>query len=124
MYGYKWAVRKDLIDAMNEPINHTEIVGMEEEELREYLNDKFFVDDSVTGNASGSYTCNRYQAKENVLGDEHSFEYLADAEAEGFITEEQLGHWILEQNWEAIDVTIRCYLLPQVIDDLINKEWF
>ncbi len=122
MYNYKMAVRRDLVDAMQE--EREQIDGMDVEELRDYLNDRFFDSDCVTGNASGSYTFNRYQAKVNVLGDDYSFEYLADAEEEGFITAEELGQWILDGNWEPIDVIIRCYLLPQVIDDVIAKERF
>lgn len=37
------------------------------EELSDRLNDDLFIHDSITGNASGSYTFNSHEAKEYVL---------------------------------------------------------
>ena len=39
------------------------------DDFAEDLNDKLFCEDSVTGNASGSYTFNSYEAREHVLED-------------------------------------------------------
>lgn len=44
--------------------------------LEEKLNDELFNEDSVTGNASGSYYCNAYKAEEDIA---HHWDLLAEA---------------------------------------------
>ena len=46
------------------------------EELEEHLNEVLFTEDSVTGNASGSYTFNTYEAEENIC---HNLDLLGEA---------------------------------------------
>lgn len=89
------------------------------DEIEQDLNDRLFVEDSVTGNASGSYTFNAWQAEENVC---HNLDLLGEALAE-------FGcdvNYLTENGAEACDVTIRCYLLGQaiseVLDELIDNE--
>ena len=82
------------------------------DELEEYLNDTLWTVDSVTGNASGSYTCNTYKAEEYIC---HNLDLLAEAVKE-FGCEEN----ILEKGAEWCDVTIRCYLLGQVIAEVLD----
>ena len=77
------------------------------------LNDALFTDDSVTGNASGSYYCNAWKAEEALA---HNWDLLADALEEfGCDTD------ILRQGPEACDVTIRCYLLPEAIAAALDE---
>ena len=67
---------------------------------------KKMVADSVTGNASGSYTFHAWQAEENIC---HNFDLLSEA------IEEFGGKCdVLKDGAEACDVTIRCYLLSEV----------
>lgn len=70
--------------------------------------------DDITGNMSGSYTLNRYQAEENIA---HNMELLHDAC-------EYFGANGLEllNDPEKADVCIRCYLLGQVISELQKEE--
>lgn len=83
--------------------------------LEELLNDDLWTCDSVTGNASGSYYCNAWKAEEALT---HNLDLLAEALEEFG----QDGTNVLRQGAEAMDVTIRCYLLGQaiaaVLDDL------
>ena len=44
--------------------------------LNEKLNEDLWVDDSVTGNASGSYFCNAYKAEMCIA---HNWQLLSDA---------------------------------------------
>lgn len=74
-----------------------------------------FISDSVTGNASGSYYCNRWKA-ENALC--HNNNLLAEA-AEAFGYEEIPRKWLEEA--ETADIIIRCYVLDQAIEEAINQ---
>ena len=61
-YNYNEAVKNDVLDYIRNEVNFSEFEDMEE--LEQSLNDDLWTVDSVTGNASGSYTFNRYQAQE------------------------------------------------------------
>lgn len=65
MYNYFKEESQDIRNYINEEINFSEFEGLEE--LEQYLNDTLWTEDSVTGNASGSYTFNRVTAMCNVL---------------------------------------------------------
>lgn len=78
------------------------------------LYDDMFIDDSITGNGSDSYTFNTWKAEENIA---HNMDLLKQA------LDEFGGNYnVLEQGAEACDVTIRCYLLGQVLQDVLNEE--
>ena len=89
-------------------------------DLKEELNDKLFVDDGVTGNASGSYTFNSYEAKEYVLSG--GSQILKDAVDEGYLTAENFANYFSEEDWESLDVICRCYVLSAAIDEAVD-EW-
>lgn len=89
-------------------------------DLEEELQDKLFVEDYVTGNASGSYTFNSYKAKEYVLSG--GTYILKDAVDEGLLSAESLTNYFLNENWEALDVICRCYVLGAAIDEAVD-EW-
>lgn len=84
-------------------INENNIVVTSENE--QDLNDTLFTCDSVTGNASGSYTFNTWTAEEYLC---HNFELLEDFGCD-------MNY--LGRGAEACDVTIRCYLLGQAINE-------
>lgn len=84
------------------------------EEFEEWLNDELWCVDSITGNGSGSYTFNRWEAEENLC---HNMDLLQEAlECFG------CGIEYLEKGAEACDVTIRCYVLAHAIT-LILEEY-
>lgn len=83
-------------------------------ELEELANDNLWDCDRVTGNASGSYTFNTWQAEENLC---HNMDELADACNE---FGQDVGEAI-KQGAEYCDVTIRCYLLGQAISAAIDE---
>lgn len=67
----------------------------------------------MTGNASGSYTFNTWKAEENLC---HNWDLLAEVLDEfGSDTD------ILKQGAEALDVTIRCYLLGAAIAEALDE---
>ena len=84
------------------------------DELYEKLFDDLWLTDSVTGNASGSYTLNRWEAEENIC---HNLDSLKDAldEFGSTLTD------ALEKGAEYCDVTIRCYLLGSVLYQVLDE---
>lgn len=114
-YDYKTEMFHDIEDYIESEYGDT---LPNREELEEALNDALWTQDSVTGNGSGSYTFSRAKAAEYVS--EGGSEHLYEAEREGFITTEQIGQYVIDSNWEALDVCIRCYLLGQMIAEVLD----
>lgn len=112
-YNYLEAVTSDVLDYIKEEINLDEWKG-NREGLEEKLNDELWTVDSVTGNASGSYTFNTWEAEKNLA---HNWDLLAEALDEFG----QDGTDVLRQGAEAMDVTIRCYLLGQAIAEALDE---
>lgn len=111
-YNYLEAVTADVLNYINE--NNITVTTENREEVEQQLNDDLFVNDSVTGNASGSYTFNTWQAEENLC---HNMELLAEA-CEEFGSD---AAKLLADGAEACDVTIRCYLLGQAIAAALDE---
>ena len=89
------------------------------DEVEEQLNEDLWIDDDVTGNASGSYTFSTYQAKVYVCED--GMDYLLEAASEFGIGDAEIGERFLNEDWEWFDVTIRCYLLGQIISEVLDE---
>lgn len=83
-YNYYEEVKEDVKNYINNEIDFSDFDDLEE--LEQFLNDELWTVDSVTGNASGSYTFNRFQAQEYVL---ENMDVLAEALED--IEEEQEG---------------------------------
>ena len=112
-YDYLAAVKADVVAYIEDEISLEEWRGRREE-LEEHLNDELWACDQVTGNASGSYYCSTWRAEEAIS---HNWDLLADA-----LTElGQDGIDVLRQGAEAMDVTIRCYLLAQAISEALDE---
>lgn len=112
-YNYLKAVKEDVREYINNEIKLLDFSSLEE--LEEKLNDNLWINDNVTGNASGSYYCNSWKAEEALS---HNWDLLAEA-LENF---GQDGTDILKQGSEAMDVTIRCYLLGQAIAEVLKED--
>lgn len=111
-YDYLEAIKSDVLDYIREEVNLPDYDSREE--LEEALNDELWTVDSVTGNASGSYYCNAWRAEEALS---HNWDLLAEALREFG----QDATDVLEQGAEAMDVTIRCYLLWQAIAEALDE---
>lgn len=114
-YDYISAMKEDILVAVDEMIQFNEITrkSYERDDLVEFVSDKLWDEDSVTGNGSGSYWFSRYKAEEAIC---HNI-WLYEEALDNFCTEA-----VLEP--ETIDVTIRCYLLPQVLSEMIEEGAF
>lgn len=111
-YNYLEAVTNDAKQAILENLNDWNFA--DREELEEIANDNLWVDDSVTGNASGSYTFNTWQSEENLC---HNMDELEEACNE---FGQDIGEAV-KQGAEYCDVTIRCHLLSQAISAALDE---
>lgn len=109
-YNYMEAMTEDIKEYIKNEVTLSDY--SDRDELEEHLNDTLWTEDSVTGNASGSYTFNTYKAEEYIC---HNLDLLAEA-----ITEFGCDTNVLEKGAEWCDVTIRCYLLGQVIAEVLD----
>jgi hypothetical protein len=106
-YDYKKAVKNDIREYLEDKgVGYVDPMG----DKRQELEDEMFISDSVTGNASGSYTLNAWIAEENLC---HNTELLKEA-IENFCGE--------LKDAESNDVLIRCSLLNQCLTEVLN-EW-
>ena len=106
-YDYYEMVKEDIRNYIKEYYEVEEIKDLDFNDLY----DDLFIEDSVTGNASGSYTFSTWKAEENLC---HNMELLGEA-----LNEFGCDGSYLEKGAEACDVTIRCYVLGQVLEDVI-----
>lgn len=87
------------------------------DDANQSLYDILFVEDSVTGNASGSYTCNSAKAEEYVAGNQ---KILVEAMREfDCMDAEHMEKALTDAEW--CDVTIRCYLLGSVLSKVLDE---
>lgn len=112
-YNYEEAVKNDVRTWVEDNVKFSEWKG-NREELEEYLNDELFTDDRVTGNGSGSYTFNTWEAEENIC---HNMVLLGEALDE---FGDDAGQ-ILKKGAEACDVAIRCYLLGSAVAAVLDE---
>lgn len=113
MYDYREAMTEDVKEWIKENIDLTEWTE-DREGLEQQLNDDLWTEDSITGNASGSYYCNSYNAEESIA---HNWNLLNEALDE--FGQNNIN--VIEKGAEWADVTIRCYLLESVISDVLNE---
>jgi hypothetical protein len=116
MYNYNEAMLSDVLDYIRENYTAEEIAEKLEErdDWAEELNDDMWTADSVTGNGSGSYTFNTWRAEEYLA---HNWDILAEALAE-FCCDDCNP---IKKGAEWCDVTIRCYLLGQAINEALDS---
>lgn len=107
-YDYYENVKADVLEYIKENYEKEDFANLNYEKLY----DEMFIEDSVTGNASGSYTFNTWEAEENIC---HNLDLAQEAyESFGYDGVK------FEDGAEAIDVTIRCYLLGQVLQEVLD----
>lgn len=114
-YNYQQAIKADVRSYIKDNYEQEEIIeriNNDREDLEEELHDKMWDADEVTGNASGSYTLNTWDAEESIC---HNLDLLAEA-AEDFGNNID----VLISGAEAFYVIIRCYLLRVAISEVLN----
>ena len=104
-YNYMEAMTADVLEYIRTTYTTEEIREKlsGRDDWQEGLVDELWDFDSVTGNASGSYTMNRWKAEEYIA---HHLDLLAEAlDAFG------CDAFCIKRGAEWCDVTIRCHLL-------------
>ena len=121
MYNYEEAVRSDIKDYILENYDRNDLADFDDEDdFKNYLIDIIFTEDSITGNASGSYYCNSYKAQEALNG---NMDLLRDACEEMNLSNEEIGERFLDGDFEYFDCIVRCYILigTNVIEDVVDE---
>ena len=121
-YNYFEAVKADVAEYITNEIDLNEWAGRRDD-LEESLNDDLWINDSVTGNASGSYWCNTWKAEECLA---HNWDEIENVASEfGMEAKISDGYEYGAEYW---DVSIRCYYLGQaiaaVLDEIENQGGF
>ena len=114
-YDYMEAMKSDILDYIRGTYSAEEMAAQMQDldSFLETLHDDLWIADRVTGNGSGSYTCNAWRAEEYLC---HNLDLLAEAAAE-FCCDVD----ILKNGAEYCDVTIRCYLLNSAIAEALEE---
>ena len=110
-YNYLEAVKEDVLNYIEDEVSFEDFE--DRDELEEHLNDVLWTEDSVTGNASGSYYCNTWKSADALA---HNWDLLEEA-LENFGDDSNP----IEEGEEWCDVTIRCYLLPTAISEVLDE---
>lgn len=118
-YDYYDAVKEDILKAIEED---NELLPRKDENAIDYekrLNDALWASE-VTGNGPGAYYySNEEDAIAAVMG---NLDLCSEAYREFRIDEDAVAFM---SNIRSADITIRCYILPSVIHDIIEeKHWF
>ena len=108
-YNYLEQIKEDVRNFIEE--NNITVTVDNREEIEEQLNDELWNDDTITGNASGSYFCNPDRAAEAIA---LNWDLLAEAL-------EDFGYENIKNGANCCDVLIRCYILPQAIAEVIEE---
>lgn len=115
-YYYLSAIKEDVKNYIDDEITISDF--SDRDELENYLNDELWTCDSVTGNASGSYTMNRLTARDYVID---NIDELNDAVENLGIDKNIVGEKFLAEDFEWCDVTIRCNLLSSAISKVLDS---
>ena len=111
-YDYREAMFNDIYDVLDEYAyvfeEYTDDGEIDFFLLEVNLFGTLWIDDSVIGYSCGSYTCNSSLAEENLCG---NWDLMVEAC-------DEFGETI--RNSERVDVTIRCYLLGEVLHNVLN----
>ena len=121
MYDYEEAVRSDIKDYILESYDRNDLADFDDEDdFKDCLIDILVDEDSITGNANGSYYCNSYKAQEALNG---NMDLLRDACEELDLSNEEVGERFLDGDFEYFDCIVRCYIVTytNVIEDVVDE---
>lgn len=113
-YDYRQAVMDDIRAFINE--NSIQVTNINREDVESFLYDTLYIDDSVTGNASGSYTFNTWKAEEYLC---HNLDLLA--EACDYMSGDPATYRDCLESAETADVTIRCHVLAECLSSVLDE---
>lgn len=115
-------LKEDYIKELENDIREVISIEFEEDKLKEMSESDFrekielldlYNCDDVTGNASGSYEFNSWQAEENIC---HMWDEIQAMIDDGFITIDSFQYGA-----EGIDVALRCYFIDEALENVISE---
>ena len=120
-YDYNEAVKADVkawladnFEFLEDSVDDT----ADRDAVKEFMYDELFAEDDVTGNGSLGYAYGKnFDYKVAVMANLN----LAVDALDSFGEVEKLGQCIKEEDYRFLDVTIRCYLLGDAIDAVIDE---
>ena len=115
-YDYEKAVKEDALDALYDYHEAKEIEDVDD--LAEFIEDKLWVDDRVTGNGSGSYTMDADKAMAYVMDNK---DLLKEAFDDFGTDYKEVLDKFFDGDWEYFDVSIRCYVLLTEAYDIAEE---
>lgn len=115
IYSYPKAVKSDIREYLKEELDVCTfgLLIQGDDDTIETVRDDLFNEDSVTGNASGSYTMNTLKAEENLVG---NWDLLEEA-----MSEFDLHVNPIEKGAEWCDSLIRCYLVDWCFTEALKE---
>lgn len=116
-YEYRKAVTADIVDHIRDNIEDYKYMFANRYDAEERLYEILWIEDGVTGNASGSYTFNACKAKEYVLSDPDT---VAEALRAFCVEAEEVADRFLSLDWKYFDVTARCYVLNECVSEALD----
>ena len=118
-YDYYDAVKEDVLKAIEEDDELLPREGEDAVDYAERLNDALWASE-VTGN--GSYAYYYSDEEDAIAAVMTNLDLYSEAYREFGVDEDAVAFM---SNIRSADVTIRCYILPSVIHDIIEeKSWF
>ena len=117
-YDYLKNMKEDIRQWLEDNDWRIAYEDMTRDQLEDKLYDDLWIEDSVTGNGSGSYTFNSELAHEFVIGNE---DLLKEAINCFGVSAEEVVERLDDYEWQ--DVTIRCYTLSQAIYEVLDEDW-
>lgn len=122
MYNYLTAMKEDIKDWLDDSSQWSNLDIREEMQNRarfeEQLNEDLWREDGITGNPSCSYTFNSCEAREYV---QDNMDLCKEALTEFGVPSSEIADKFLNEDWEYLDVTIRCYLLGTAIHEVLDE---
>ncbi len=118
-YNYEESIKQDIRDYISQNYTTFELVVKLQNKryFQHTLTDRLWSEDSVTGNGSGSYTFNSYLAEQYV---KDNLSLCVEAMS-GFSCIDSLGKKLENEEYEYLDITIRCYLLARCVREVIEE---
>ena len=108
----------NVIDMIKENYNAMDFDGMTPDSIKEKIYEDAWIDDSVTGNASGSYYFSTAKSRDAVEADRDTVE---EALHEFCVEADEIGRRFLDGDYEYFDVTARCYVLGEAVEEAYEK---
>lgn len=120
-YDYREAIESEMIDFLNWESEYGELGPYDSpEEMYDNLYERMLDCDSITGNESGQYCSSEWEAEECLC---HNLDLLKDAlDCYGYSTDYVIKG--LEKGARWCDVIVRCYLVGEVLSEVLADGWY